>query len=140
MDGLRSKHVLGYWLFTGLAALLFAVPGMALLLRVPHFTEDMAHLGYPAYFLAILGVWKLLGVAAILSPGLPRLKEWAYAGMIFDLTGAVISRSVMGFDPVMILPPLIGIAIVCLSWRLRPAERVLRAGSTPPVRLTVTES
>jgi uncharacterized membrane protein YphA (DoxX/SURF4 family) len=109
--------------------LLFAVPGMALLLRIPHFAEDMAQLGYPAYFLTILGVWKLLGVLAILVPGLPRLKEWAYAGMIFDLTSAVISRTVTGGAVIKILPPLVAITIVMLSWKLRPAARVFSSTS-----------
>ncbi|HEX3103804.1 MAG TPA: DoxX family protein [Terriglobales bacterium] len=130
MDHSRTKNVTAYWIFTLLAALLFAVPGAALLLRVPHFTADMAGLGYPAYFLTILGVWKLLGVIAILWPGLPRLKEWAYAGMIFDLTSAVISRTVMGGDTFKILPPIFVGIIVILSWRLRPSGRALSIAST----------
>src|SRR6185437_6688446 len=117
MDHSRTKNVTAYWIFTLLAALLFAVPGAALLLRVPHFTNDMAQLGYPTYFLTILGVWKLLGVIAIVLPGLPRLKEWAYAGMIFDLSSAVISRTVAGNDAVKIFPPLLVMVIVILSWR-----------------------
>ena len=126
-DSSHTKKVTAYWIFTVLATVLFVVlfvvPGAALLLRVPHFTADMAQLGYPAYFLTILGVWKLLGAIAILSPRLPRLKEWAYAGMIFDLSSAVISRTVIGGDVVKILPPIFVGIIVVLSWRLRPAER-----------------
>lgn len=130
MDGSQTKTASAYWTFTIVAALFFAVPGAALLLRVPHFTDDMAKLGYPAYFLTILGVWKLLGVIAILAPGLPRLKEWAYAGMVFDLTSAVVSRTVTGGDAIKILPPLVVLAIVLLSWRLRPAGRALGITST----------
>jgi len=127
----RGKHLptgntKGYWIFTALCALLFAVPGMALLLRVPHFTDDMAQLGYPSYFLTILGVWKLLAVVAILAPGLPRLKEWAYAGMIFDLSSAVLSRIVVGGMTIKMLPPLLVTAIVIASWKLRPAGRAFR--------------
>jgi hypothetical protein len=127
MDRTPTTSVMAYWVFTVLAALLFAVPGVALLLRVPHFTADIAHLGYPDYFLMILGAWKLLGVLAILAPGLPRVKEWAYAGMFFDLTSAVISRTVIGGSFIKMFPPLVVIAIVFLSWQLRPAERVLRS-------------
>jgi|SRR5690348_11960266 hypothetical protein len=127
MDRTQTTSVMAYWVFTVLAALLFAVPGVALLLRVPHFTADIAHLGYPDYFLMILGAWKLLGVLAILAPGLPRVKEWAYAGMFFDLTSAVISRTVIGGSFIKMFPPLVVIAIVFLSWQLRPAERVLRS-------------
>lgn len=138
MDSPRAKNLTTYWIFTVLTALLFAIPGAALLLRVPHFTEDMAALGYPAYFLTILGVWKLLGAVAILSPGLPRVKEWAYAGMVFDLTSAVISRTVMGGDLVKTLPPLAGVAMVYLSWKLRPAGRAFETVPTPPVRLSAS--
>lgn len=123
MNSSHTNNVTAYWIFTVLAALLFAGPGAALLLRVPHFTADMAGLGYPAYFLTILGIWKLLGAIAILSPRLPRLKEWAYAGMIFDLSSAAISRTVVGDNAVKILPPIIVGIIVIFSWRLRPAER-----------------
>ena len=125
MNSIRTENVTAYWIFTVLAALLFAIPGAALLLRVPHFTADIARLGYPVYFVNILGVWKLLGVIAILWPGLPRLKEWAYAGMIFDLTSAVISRAVMGGDVFKILPPVFVGVTVIISWRLRPAGRAL---------------
>lgn len=83
----------------------------------------MVGLGYPAYFLMILGTWKLLGALAILAPRLPRLKEWAYAGMIFDVTSAAISRLVMGDSIIKIIAPLFVAAIVLLSWWLRPAER-----------------
>lgn len=121
----RNSQSIAYWVFTVLAAMLFAIPGAALLLRVPHFTKDMAQLGYPAYFLMILGAWKMLGVLAILIPGRPRLKEWAYAGMFFDLTSAAISRAVVGDALIKMLVPLVVVAIVFLSWRLRPAGRIL---------------
>lgn len=129
MDGPPTKNALAYWIFTVLAALLFGIPGAALLLRVTHFTNDMAQLGYPTYFLTILGIWKLLGVIAILSPGAPRLKEWAYAGMTFDLICAAISRTVAGNDPVKILPPLLVLVIVIVSWRLCPVGRAWRVAS-----------
>ena len=66
MDASMRAKTIGYWVTTVLAALLFAVPGAGLLGRVPHFTEEMAHLGYPLYFLTFLGVWKILGALAIL--------------------------------------------------------------------------
>lgn len=123
MDSSHTKNATAYWIFTVMAALLFAVPGVALLLGVPHFTADMARLGYPSYFLTMLGIWKLLGVIVILAPRLPRLKEWAYAGMIFDLSSAAISRSVIGGDTFKIFPPILVGVIVILSWGLRPAGR-----------------
>lgn len=127
MNNSTTKRTIGYWIVTAFTALLFAVPGVALLLRIPHFTQDMAHLGYPSYFLAILGTWKILGAVVILAPGLPRFKEWAYAGMVFDATSAVFSRATMGDGVVKIIAPLIITALVLLSWKLRPARRVLMA-------------
>jgi hypothetical protein len=118
---------LGYWIATVSTAALFAVPGVALLARVPHFETDMSHLGYPAYFLAILGVWKVLGAATIVAPGLPRLKEWAYAGMIFDATSAAVSRAALSDGVAKIAFPLIVAAIVMTSWALRPRTRRLPA-------------
>jgi uncharacterized membrane protein YphA (DoxX/SURF4 family) len=122
----KSRNT-GYWTATVITAVLFAVPGAGLLLRRPHFTEDMGHLGYPGYFLTILGTWKLLGAVAIAAPGLPRLKEWAYAGMIFDATSATISRAEMADAPVKIIAPLVVAGIVLLSWKLRPEGRMLKS-------------
>jgi hypothetical protein len=129
-----NKRNIAYWVSTGLVALAFAFGGVVDLMASPEVVEGLAHLGYPAYFAKILGVWKVLGVAAILAPGLPRLKEWAYAGMIFDLTGASVSHAASGDDLAKILVPLILGAIVVASWALRPASRRLAA----PAARTVT--
>lgn len=83
-------------------------------------------LGYPMYFFAILGFWKLLGAIAILAPRFPRLKEWAYAGIFFDLTGAVASITAVGSYGVYafhILAPLILMGFTGASWGLRPESR-----------------
>ncbi len=87
--------------------------------------DGMRHLGYPAYFVAILGVWKLLGAAAVLAPRLPRLKEWAYAGFAFDLSGAAVSHLVSGDGVGKALIPLVQLAIGLVSWSMRPASRRL---------------
>jgi hypothetical protein len=97
------------------------------LTRGPPVMEGMAHLGYPAYFVLILGTWKVLGTAAVLAPGLPRVKEWAYAGMFFDLTGAAASHTASGDPAAKILMPLILVSLVAASWKLRPANRMLSA-------------
>ena len=120
-------RTLAYWSSTALSAALFAVPGVALIVRVPHFVHDMAHLGYPDYLLPLLGVWKVLGALVILAPRLARLKEWAYAGMIFDATGATISRGILGDGIFAIAMPLIISGVVLASWALRPAGRTLNA-------------
>jgi uncharacterized membrane protein YphA (DoxX/SURF4 family) len=114
-----------YWPVTGIVALLFAVPGSALLVGVPHFTVEMARLGYPGYFLVLFGLLKIIGALAILAPGVRRFKEWAYAGMAFDALFAAWSRGALG-DPIpqIIFPLVIG-GLVFASWALRPAARKL---------------
>jgi uncharacterized membrane protein YphA (DoxX/SURF4 family) len=120
----RAREIL-YWAATTVTALAFSVPGLGNLVRAPHIAQDMAHLGYPAYFLVILGTWKVLGAIAVVAPRLPRLKEWAYAGMIFDLTGAAASRAAVGDGAAKVVVPLIIGGVVLASWSLRPPARRL---------------
>jgi hypothetical protein len=123
---MQTKRI-GYWVVTGLLGFVFAAGGAVDLLRGPDMVAAMGHLGYPAYFVLILGTWKVLGAAALLAPGLPRLKEWAYAGMFFDLTGASLSHASVGDPAGKVLVPLVLAALLVASWALRPASRVLRA-------------
>ena len=114
-----------YWASTVVIAIAFFITGIGNLLPFPHIAQDMSQLGYPGYFLKILGTWKILAALAIGFPGLPRLKEWAYAGIIFDLTGAAFSRAASGAGVIMVIVPL-GIACLALiSWALRPEKRRL---------------
>jgi uncharacterized membrane protein YphA (DoxX/SURF4 family) len=126
----RAKTI-GYWAATGLAALAFISGGAFDAARGEQVRGIMSHLGYPLYFAAILGVWKVLGGLAILAPRLPRLKEWAYAGMFFDLSGAAISHGSVGDPPARWLTPLAILVLVVASWALRPKSRVLRAAEAP---------
>ena len=116
---------LGYWITTRLVALAFAFGGVADLARFPDVIAGMAHLGYPAYFAGLLGLWKVLGAGAILAPGSARLKEWAYAGMFFDLTGAAYSHASSGDPAGKILTPLVLLGLVAASWALRSDARAL---------------
>ena len=122
---MKSWGIVAYWLTTVPVALLFAIPGSALLYGAPHFTLEMARLGYPSYFLILFGILKILGAIVIAVPGLPRFKEWAYAGMVFDAVFAAYSRASV-HDPLLqsIFPLVIG-ALVLASWALRPAARKL---------------
>ena len=86
------------------------------LFRFQPFVEDVQRLGYPEYLLSLLGTAKLLGVAALLYPGMPRLKEWAYAGFAFDLGGATISQLVSGSAVTQVLPPAICGSLVATSY------------------------
>src|SRR5262245_51670369 len=114
------KQTISFGIATGLVCLTFLGSGVANLVHAKHIAEDMAHLGYPAYFSTILGTWKVLGALSIAIPGFPRLKEWAYAGMMFDLTGAAISRGVVGDGAAGVIPPLLIASLVTASWTLRP--------------------
>jgi hypothetical protein len=119
-----TARTVSYWVSTALVAALFAVPGVALIARAPHFVAEMAHLGYPAYFLSILGPWKVLAAVTVLVPRFARLKEWAYAGMIFDATSAAASRAAVGDGALAVIVPLVVAGLVVASWALRPEGRV----------------
>jgi uncharacterized membrane protein YphA (DoxX/SURF4 family) len=124
--GQERRRMVAYWITTLLVVSELAMGGVWDLLRVPQVSDLIARLGYPSYFLFILGVWKVLGAVALAIPKFPRLKEWAYAGVLFDLTGAIASLwlSQVGNLSMMAYPVLMtGIAIV--SWMLRPASRRL---------------
>ena len=85
--------------------------------------DMVIHLGYPVYLLTILGIWKLLGVVAVLVPKFPVLKEWAYAGFFFVMSGAILSHIALG-DPVKeIFPSLLLLILTVVSWYFRPADR-----------------
>src|ERR1700712_1830046 len=116
----NKGRAIGYWITTGLLALDFFMGGVTAVLRVPMAVAGMEHLGYPIYFGVLLGVWKILGAVAILLPRTPRLKEWAYAGIFFDVTGACVSVLGAGDPPSHALLPLIFVGITVASWALRP--------------------
>jgi len=84
--------------------------------------DIITHLGYPVYFITILGVWKVLGVVAVLIPGFPLLKEWAYAGFFFVMSGAAISHIASG-SVNEIFPSLLLLILSFVSWYFRPADR-----------------
>ncbi len=86
------SHIIAYWVTTALVVSELALGGVWDILRAPQVRGLIERLGYPLYFLVILGIWKLLGAVALVIPRFPRLKEWAYAGVFFDLTGAVSSQ------------------------------------------------
>ena len=118
----RNRTIV-YWITTALLAFELVLGGIWDVLRVPHVRVVIERLGYPAYFLVILGVWKLLGAVAVIIPRFPRLKEWAYAGLVFVYTGAIVSRLAVG-DPVATLAgPMIFTGLVAASWALRPSDR-----------------
>jgi hypothetical protein len=113
-----------YWIATLFVAGNAAAAGAILMLHVQPLAGALLHLGYPAYFGTILGIWKLLGAVAIVAPRYPRVKEWAYAGMFIDYTAAAASYVPVG-DGVAsnLIGPIISIAFLAASWALRPSSR-----------------
>jgi hypothetical protein len=124
-----NAKLIAYWTTTILVALPIGSGGIAQMAQfhaAPHGVVPV--LGYPMYFFAILGFWKLVGAIAILAPHFPRLKEWAYAGIFFDLTGAAASCAAVGGYGVYafhILAPLFIAGLTVASWALRPQSRTI---------------
>ena len=118
---------IGYWVLTVLLALGLVPGGILDLLGVPAWIQILTHLGYPAYLAYILGTGKLLAIAAILFPGTRLLREWAYAGITFNLVGAFFSH-IASHDPLpTVLAPVVVLAFAAGSYLLRPDKYKLRA-------------
>ena len=124
----RAKNI-AYWTTTVLIAFFIGSGGgaqIAQYLGNPHGVVPV--LGYPMYFFAILGFWKVLGAITIVVPRFPRLKEWAYAGIFFDLTGAAASCAASGGYGAYgfhVIAPLILTGLTVASWALRPRSRTI---------------
>ena len=124
--GVSAKSV-AYWACTGLVAFFIGSGGLAYALQVPGVVQGAAALGFPVHFIVLLGFWKVLGSIAILVPGLPRVKEWAYAGISFDLTGAASAAIATGGEWWHAAAPLSIAVLLAASWALRPESRSCRA-------------
>jgi hypothetical protein len=124
------KNNLGYWIAVGLFSALYTFSSFMDLTGIGPAEATLAHLGYPAFVGTLLGVWKAGAVVTLLAPGLPRLKEWAYAGIMFDLTGGLVSHlSVHDPLPKPIIP-VVFLGIALTSYFLRPAGRKLESPAT----------
>ena len=111
-----NKTKILYWIFTGLAAAFMLMASIPDVLQSTEAVAVFRHLGYPAYLLPLIGVAKILGVAAVLIPGFQRLKEWAYAGLVFDLIGALYSHISVGDPPSSWVFAVIGLLLVFGSY------------------------
>jgi hypothetical protein len=129
----RARSV-AYWAFTVLIAFEMAAGAFWDLLRIEFVRVVFAHLGYPVYLLSILGVLKLPCAAALLAPGFPRLKEWAYAGGFFLYCGAAGSHLLAGDGPDKWVGPAVFGAFTMISYTLRPDDRRLPSHAAPPAR------
>jgi uncharacterized membrane protein YphA (DoxX/SURF4 family) len=120
---MKKRNKIIYWIATALLSFGMLGSGISQILHVKEMDELITHVGYPLYFMYIIGVWKILGVIAILIPKFALLKEWAYAGFFFLMTGALVSHLVLGDGGNAIFGPLFQTIFVLLSWYFRPADR-----------------
>lgn len=120
---MKAKTI-AYWLTTGLIAFCIGSGGLMAALRIPGVVDGMVALGYPVHFIVLLGIWKTLGAITILAPRFPLVKEWAYAGIFFDLTGAMVANGAAGSIP-HVFAPFALLCVLVASWWLRPDDRKL---------------
>jgi hypothetical protein len=119
----RNKII--YWIATLWLALGMVATGIVQLLRQTSEVKNMQHLGYPLYLLTLIGIWKILGVITLFIPKFPVLKEWAYAGFFFSMSGAIFSHIAVGNTMKEIAPPLLLLVLTIISWYFRPANKKL---------------
>lgn len=123
---MEKRNKIIYWISTLWLALGMTSTGIVQLLKVKEDVDFILNLGYPEYFLTILGICKILGVIVLLLPKLPLLKEWAYAGFFFAMSGAVFSHIANG-APGDVFPALLLLALTIISWYFRPPGRKFQA-------------
>ncbi|QHS63596.1 DoxX family protein [Chitinophaga agri] len=117
----RNKII--YWIATLWLALGMVSTGLVQLLKSEQEVDFVKNLGYPAYLMTLLGIWKILGVIAVLAPRFPLVKEWAYAGFFFVMSGAIFSHIAAGDAIKEIFPSLLLLTLTVISWYFRPADR-----------------
>jgi DoxX-like family len=130
-SGLTRPRALAYWSATALVTAELGVGGLWDVARIPYVRDLVTHLGYPPYFLVLLGCWKMLGAAALLAPGYALLKEWAYAGVLFTYSGAIVSHLATGYALGELAPLTAMTALTVVSWSLRPPSRRTHRAAAP---------
>ncbi|TGK33825.1 DoxX family protein [Leptospira gomenensis] len=125
----RNKII--YWVSTLWLSLGMVSTGLVQLLHSKEEVEPILRMGYPEFFLTLLGVWKLLGVIAVLVPKLPLIKEWAYAGFFFAMSGAIFSHVAFGNPIRDLFPASLLLILTVISWYFRPAERKIVVSENP---------
>lgn len=123
---MSKKNKIIYWVSTLFLSSGMLAGGIQQMLQIGGYNEIVTRLGYPLYMLSIIGVWKILGVTAILLPRFPLIKEWAYAGFFFVMTGAAISHMVMKEPFIEVVPSLTLLIAIVISWYFRPIDRKMR--------------
>jgi hypothetical protein len=121
-------RTIAYWTTTVVLAFFIGSGGIAYVLQADFTISGFVVLGLPVYVMVLVGVWKVLGSIVILLPGLPRVKEWAYAGLVFDVTGAIVAHWAVGDFGAWafhVVVNLVFLALAVASWALRPPSRRL---------------
>ncbi len=126
---MEKRKLVWYWIITIILSFCIFSGGLAQAFQVKGVVQGFKPLGYPTYFISLIGVWKMLGVIAILVPKFKLLKEWAYAGIFFTMTGAVISHIASNDIHAQIIAPFVLAIFTVLSWYLRPADRKITSVS-----------
>ena len=121
----NKLKLVAYWITTAIVALEMLAGGVWDLTRNDFVSGVMTHLGYPLYVLTLIGIWKIPGALVLLAPKLPRLKEWAVAGCVFNYVGAAGSHAFAGDEFGAVVGPAVFTVLVLASWALRPPERRL---------------
>lgn len=124
MENKKSNNI-AYWAVTGFLSFGMLLGGSGQLYRASFNVDGIVHLGFPVYLLTIIGLWKILAVVAILIPKYLLLKEWAYSGLFFLLSGGVASHFASGDGILEALPVFMFMCLTVISWYLRPADRRL---------------
>ena len=124
---MKKRDKIIYWIATIWLALGMTSTGVVQLLKIQEEQDLMTRLGYPVYFLTLLGTWKILGVIAVLIPKFPLVKEWAYAGFFFAMSGAVFSHITSGSDAKEFFGPVLLMILTVTSWYFRPVNRKIMA-------------
>lgn len=114
-----------YWVATIWLSLGMVSTGIVQLIQMEEEVQKMNTLGYPSYFLTIIGVWKILGVIAVLVSKFPLIKEWAYAGFFFLMSGAIFTHLAVADEAVKYFGPTLLLVLTIVSWYFRPADRKL---------------
>ncbi|MFY8020837.1 MAG: DoxX family protein [Bacteroidia bacterium] len=122
---MKKSHKIIYWASTIWLALGMTSTGLVQLIQLKEEMDKMSHLGYPSYFISYIGIWKLLGVVAILIPKFGLLKEWAYAGFFFTMLGALVSHFIMGDAWFEFFGTTLLLVLTVVSWYFRPDSRRL---------------
>lgn len=122
---MKKRDKIIFWVATIWLSLGMMITGIVQLIQMEEEVQKMNSLGYPSYFLIIIGIWKILGVIAVLVPKFPLVKEWAFAGFFFLMSGAIFTHFALADEAVEYFGPTLLLVLTIVSWYFRPEDRKL---------------